>query len=221
MDIKKLVLFLAIISLGAAPSRTQTYTPGEIISSSEVTENENNIYNYLQVGVDTYADGSIVNADISPSAAIAGSKLQALSVGANAGVIPSTGVADAHVAAGAAIFSIVGLMLPYIVSLDAEHLRDVLARNSGFLGAVANVVVGVGFLGAGIIVKEGIQPRGLTTAATVWFVAAVGVLCGIGLLGFAAIAAVGTALLLFILRKIDLYGMVEKVETETNNNNSN
>lgn len=128
---------------------------------------------------------------------------------------------DMMVAAGAAIFSIVGLMLPYIVSLDAEHLRDVLARNSGFLGAVANVVVGVGFLGAGIIVKEGIQPRGLTTAATVWFVAAVGVLCGIGLLGFAAIAAVGTALLLFILRKIDLYGMVEKVETETNNNNSN
>lgn len=49
------------------------------------------------------ASGVIVDADISGTAAIAGSKLQVLSVGANAGVIPSTGIADAHVAGGAAI----------------------------------------------------------------------------------------------------------------------
>lgn len=49
------------------------------------------------------APGVIVNSDINASAAIAGSKLQALSVGANAGVIPSTGVANAHVSATAAI----------------------------------------------------------------------------------------------------------------------
>src|SRR3990167_9509891 len=90
MDIKKLVLFLAIISLGAAPSRTQTYTPGEIISSSEVTENENNIYNYLQVGVDTYADGSIVNADISSSANIQSDKLNLTSI-AQAMAVTSSG----------------------------------------------------------------------------------------------------------------------------------
>lgn len=110
---------------------------------------------------------------------------------------------DIMVAAGAAIFSIVGLMLPHLISTP-ETLNDVLARNSGFFNAIANVVVGVGFLGAGIIVKEGLHPRGLTTAATVWFVAAIGVLCGIGLLTFAAIASAGTALLLFVLRKIDL-----------------
>ena len=48
-------------------------------------------------------DAELVNADIAATAAIAGSKLQALSVGVNAGVIPSTGVADAHVAATAAV----------------------------------------------------------------------------------------------------------------------
>lgn len=49
------------------------------------------------------ADGAVTNAKVASDAAIAGSKLQALSVGANAGVIPSTGIVDAHVASGAAI----------------------------------------------------------------------------------------------------------------------
>ena len=49
------------------------------------------------------APGVIVDSDVNASAAIQASKLQTLSVGANAGVIPSTGVADAHVSATAAI----------------------------------------------------------------------------------------------------------------------
>lgn len=109
---------------------------------------------------------------------------------------------DIMVAAGAAVFSIAAVSLPYVISLDPQHLRDVLARNSGFLGLVANVVVGVGFLGAGIIVKHGTHVRGLTTAATVWFVAAIGILCGIGLIKFGIAAALGLSLLLFVLRKI-------------------
>jgi len=60
----------------------------------------------------------------------------------------------------------------------------------------------VGFLGAGIIVKEGTHVSGLTTAATIWFVAAIGALCGIGLIPFAAAAAIAIAILLFLLRKI-------------------
>lgn len=116
------------------------------------------------------------------------------------------------VAAGAAIFSIISLTLPFIVSLSSEHLADVIARNSGFLAVIANIVVGIGFLGAGIIVKQESHVRGLTTAAIVWFVAAVGVLCGIGLLKFAAIAALGLTLLLVILRKLNLGALGDKVE---------
>lgn len=117
---------------------------------------------------------------------------------------------DIMVAAGAAIFAIVGVTLPYLIALSPANLEEILARNSGFLGAVANVVVGVGFLGAGIIVKQGIHVRGLTTAATVWFAAAVGVLCGIGLWEFAAVSSIGLTLLLVGLRKINLYKYVGK-----------
>ncbi len=107
---------------------------------------------------------------------------------------------DMMVAAGAAIFSIAGMSLPYLVAFSPERLTDIIARNSGFFAVIANVIVGVGFLGAGIIVKQGVHVHGLTTAATVWFVAAVGVLCGIGLLELAVVAALGMSAILWLSR---------------------
>lgn len=53
---------------------------------------------------------------------------------------------------------------------------------SGVGRMAAQVISGIGFLGAGVIFKEGITVHGLNTAATIWTSAAVGVLCGIGLL---------------------------------------
>jgi putative Mg2+ transporter-C (MgtC) family protein len=55
------------------------------------------------------------------------------------------------------------------------------------------VVSGIGFLGAGVIMREGINVRGLNTAATLWCSAAIGVLSG---LGHALEAAIGTAAIL-------------------------
>src|SRR5436309_11442927 len=42
------------------------------------------------------------------------------------------------------------------------------------------IMTGIGFLGAGVIFKEGLTVRGLTTAASIWITAAIGVLIGIG-----------------------------------------
>jgi putative Mg2+ transporter-C (MgtC) family protein len=42
------------------------------------------------------------------------------------------------------------------------------------------IMTGIGFLGAGVIVKEGLSVRGLTTAASIWMTAAIGILAGIG-----------------------------------------
>src|SRR5215467_6733307 len=42
------------------------------------------------------------------------------------------------------------------------------------------IMTGIGFLGAGVIFKEGLTVRGLTTAASVWVTAAIGILIGIG-----------------------------------------
>jgi len=60
------------------------------------------------------------------------------------------------------------------------------------------VMTGVGFLGAGVIFKEGVNVQGLTTAASVWATAAIGLLFGVGafLPGGLATAAVLTTLLL-------------------------
>jgi putative Mg2+ transporter-C (MgtC) family protein len=42
------------------------------------------------------------------------------------------------------------------------------------------IMTGIGFLGAGVIFKEGLTVRGLTTAASIWITAAIGILAGIG-----------------------------------------
>jgi len=67
----------------------------------------------------------------------------------------------------------------------------------------AQVVSGIGFLGAGVIIKNGFKVSGLTTAATLWCCAAIGVLCASGAL-FQAI--LGTLVILFaniVLRYIN------------------
>jgi putative Mg2+ transporter-C (MgtC) family protein len=60
----------------------------------------------------------------------------------------------------------------------------------------ANIVVGIGFLGAGTIFREGEIVRGLTTAAGLWAVAAIGMAAGVGQY---LLAAVSTAIVLVIL----------------------
>ncbi len=58
------------------------------------------------------------------------------------------------------------------------------------------IMTGIGFLGAGVIFKEGLTVRGLTTAASIWVTATLGILVGIG---FYFAAAVGTVMVLAIL----------------------
>ena len=58
------------------------------------------------------------------------------------------------------------------------------------------IMTGIGFLGAGVIFKEGLTVRGLTTAASIWVTAAIGILVGIG---FWMPALVGTAATLAVL----------------------
>ena len=121
------------------------------------------------------------------------------------------------VASGAALFAMAGLVLPYIVASDPALVSEVIARNSGFLGLIANVVVGIGFLGAGIIIKTQEHVHGLTTAAVVWMTAAIGVLAGIGLWQFAAAATVIIVALLYMLRSVNL---AARVNARNNDNQS-
>src|SRR3970040_666685 len=72
------------------------------------------------------------------------------------------------------------------------------------------IMTGIGFLGAGAIIKEGFSVRGLTTAASIWVTAAIGILTGIG---FYFAAVIGTVL---VLGTLSLFRWVEaRLPTET------
>ena len=74
-----------------------------------------------------------------------------------------------------------GLRTNVLVAVGAAAFVDLAERLAGPDGAVrviAYVVSGIGFLGAGAIMKEGMNVRGLNTAATLWASAAVGACAG-------------------------------------------
>jgi putative Mg2+ transporter-C (MgtC) family protein len=64
----------------------------------------------------------------------------------------------------------------------------------------AQIVTGIGFIGAGAILREGVTVRGLSTAASLWGVAAIGLATGAGLY---VLAIAGTALVIFALELMD------------------
>jgi putative Mg2+ transporter-C (MgtC) family protein len=65
------------------------------------------------------------------------------------------------------------------------------------------IMTGIGFLGAGTIMRDGLSVRGLTTAASIWITAAMGVLLGIGFYFPAALALILTLATLSVLRRIE------------------
>ena len=95
---------------------------------------------------------------------------------------------NALVAAGAAAFVMCGLLID----------NDPSARGR----IVSYVVSGVGFLGAGVIFKDGANVRGLNTAATIWCSAAIGALSGLGSLNLALVLAAAVLLTNMVLRPL-------------------
>ena len=65
------------------------------------------------------------------------------------------------------------------------------------------IMTGIGFLGAGVIFKEGLTVRGLTTAASIWITAAIGILAGIGFYFPLLVTTVLTLLTLSLFRWIE------------------
>lgn len=67
----------------------------------------------------------------------------------------------------------------------------------------AQIVTGIGFLGAGVILKEGVSVRGLTTAASLWVVACLGMAFGMGHFSLGAITTILVLISLVFLKKLD------------------
>ncbi len=67
----------------------------------------------------------------------------------------------------------------------------------------AGIVTGIGFLGAGAIVRMGDLIRGLTTAACIWFVAALGIVLGAGMFALAIVATLIALVVLIVLDSLE------------------
>src|SRR4029450_11803224 len=65
------------------------------------------------------------------------------------------------------------------------------------------IMTGIGFLGAGVIFKEGLTVRGLTTAASIWITAAIGILVGVGFYLPAIVGSVATLIVWGLFRAIE------------------
>lgn len=65
------------------------------------------------------------------------------------------------------------------------------------------VMTGIGFLGAGVIMREGLTVRGLTTAASIWVTAAIGILAGVGFYSAVIMASLITLGVLSLFRRIE------------------
>ena len=89
---------------------------------------------------------------------------------------------------GSALFTI------FSISMDPGNSRTRIA---------ANIVTGIGFLGAGAIVREGGHISGLTTAATIWLSSALGMGIGAGELYFAMAATIITLFVLLVFPRIE------------------
>ena len=101
---------------------------------------------------------------------------------------------------------LVGLRTNVLVSLGAFMFNWVTfaSLDSDSTRIAAQVVSGIGFLGAGIIMKDGNKVKGLNTAATLWCVAAIGVMTSFGLLLEASIGTIMVLASNIILRFISI-----------------
>lgn len=67
-----------------------------------------------------------------------------------------------------------------LFTIASLHVHNIYGTNTDPARIAAQIVVGIGFLGAGVILKHGVTIRGLTTAATLWIVSAIGMAVGFG-----------------------------------------
>ncbi|GGG48980.1 MgtC/SapB family protein [Bizionia arctica] len=97
------------------------------------------------------------------------------------------------VATGAAIFTMLSIQFNHF-SNDVDVTR-----------IIAQVVSGIGFLGAGIIFKEGATVHGLTTAATIWCSAAIGCISGAGFFTETLICTFLVLIINIVLQPLDTW----------------
>lgn len=105
----------------------------------------------------------------------------------------------ALVSLGSAMYAMMALIIVTGINRDPTRV-------------IANIVTGVSFLGAGLIIKEKGSVHGLTTAASIWASAALGAAVGAQLYGLALVGAVVVLLVLVYIKKLERIFKIEGSE---------
>ena len=95
---------------------------------------------------------------------------------------------------GSAIFTVSAICIPEIYNDDSDPGRT-----------ISTIVTGIGFLGGGVIVKNKDKVTGFTTAAFIWVVAAIGILCGLGVVIAPIFITLGLLLVSIFFQKLERY----------------
>lgn len=106
-----------------------------------------------------------------------------------------------HKSAGLRTYTVVGTTAALFLLISKYGFMDVLANDRVVLDpsrVAAQIVTGIGFIGAGLIFVRGDRVSGLTTAATVWLVTGVGMACGAGLLLLAIAVTIAYFVVAFV-----------------------
>ncbi|GGG77188.1 MgtC/SapB family protein [Edaphobacter dinghuensis] len=109
-------------------------------------------------------------------------------------------------AAGLRTHALVGMSACLLMIASAFGFADILGTPGVGLDPsriAAQIVTGIGFLGAGTIIAHGESVRGLTTAASIWTVAAIGIAVGCGMYRAAILGTALTLILLLVLRPVE------------------
>ena len=96
----------------------------------------------------------------------------------------------ALISAGSCIFTGLGLIPDFGKTVDPTRIA-------------AQIVTGVGFLGAGSILRQGELVRGLTTAASIWVAASLGMAVGFGYFYFAVFMTIVVAMILLVVKPLE------------------
>lgn len=108
-----------------------------------------------------------------------------------------------HKPAGLRTHTLVSLGAAGVMIAARGMMGDDPAAHREMSRVVQGVITGIGFLGAGSILQSGGSVRGLTTAASIWIVAAIGVAAGGGQVGYAVAMTVATWIVLRGFRGIE------------------
>ena len=115
----------------------------------------------------------------------------------------------AFVALGSALFAIISIS-GGLLQIDNSNIDP--------LRVVSNIVVGIGFIGAGSILRRGNRVEGTTTAASLWTVAAIGAATGLGLYFASVFTAIVVYIVLTFLWRLEK-SVVDKVRYEDDSDN--